>query len=110
MTAAIDSPAPRVGPDSYLTLHYRISLADSGVDVVSTFGQRPATLQLGIGQLAEPLNDACRGSARAADGSASSWAADDAFGQRNAELVQRLACRSSTSASRRAPTRGHRAT
>ena len=45
---------PRVQPDSYLTLHYR--LADpGGVDVVNTFGGTPATLTLGQGQLSPAL-------------------------------------------------------
>ena len=45
-----------VRPDSHLTLHYRLSLPDAGgVAVVDTFGGTPATLQLGTGQLAEPL-------------------------------------------------------
>ena len=52
MTAAEpnDDTVPRVRPDSHLTLHYRISLARSGDDVISTFSDRPATLTLEIGR------------------------------------------------------------
>jgi len=45
---------PRVQPDSYLTLHYRLSDAH-GVDAVNTFGHTPATLTLGQGQLSPAL-------------------------------------------------------
>lgn len=81
--------APVVRPDSYLTLHYRVSLADSGDDVVSTFGARPATLQLGAGQMAEPLERCLVG---LAEGSRAQFelAPGDAFGVRNPELLRRV--------------------
>jgi FKBP-type peptidyl-prolyl cis-trans isomerase SlpA len=81
--------APVVRPDSYLTLHYRVSLADSGGDVVSTFGARPATLQLGAGQMAEPLERCLVG---LAEGSRAQFelAPGDAFGVRNPELLRRV--------------------
>jgi FKBP-type peptidyl-prolyl cis-trans isomerase SlpA len=85
-----NSPAGLLaGPGSHLTLHYRLRLASREADVISTFGGKPATLQLGIGQLAEPLErcligltDGDRRSFRLAEG--------EAFGPRNPELVQRL--------------------
>ncbi|MCM5572241.1 FKBP-type peptidyl-prolyl cis-trans isomerase [Burkholderiaceae bacterium FT117] len=82
------SPA-RVAPGSYLTLHYRLSLAESGADVINTFVERPATLQLGLGQMAEPLERCLLG---LADGAHEIFEleADDAFGPRNPELVQKL--------------------
>lgn len=43
-----------VRPDSYLTLHYRLSTLD-GEEFLSTFDMSPATLQMGSGQLAENL-------------------------------------------------------
>ena len=46
-----------VQPDSFLTLHYRLSGPD-GAEVVSTFDDKPATLSLGAGQLA-PAIEAC---------------------------------------------------
>lgn len=79
-----------MNPNAHVTLHYRISLADSGADVVSTFGGRPATLQLGIGQLAEPLEDCLRmvgeGESRCFD-----LEPERAFGPRNPDLLQWVA-------------------
>ena len=45
--------APVVKVDSFLTLHYRLS-GEHG-DVINTFGGQPATLSMGDGALAEPL-------------------------------------------------------
>lgn len=80
---------PSVGPDSHLTLHYRISLASTGADVISTFGDRPATLTLGYGQLAEPLERCLLGLYEGAQASFD-LAPDAAFGPRNPELLQRV--------------------
>ena len=84
----------RVGPDSYLTLHYRIGIADpeagAAADIVSTFDAKPATLQLGAGQLAPALEQLLigleQGEHRVFD-----LPAGDAFGTRNPDLVQRIA-------------------
>lgn len=82
----------RVGPGAHLTLHYRVALADSGNDVISTFGGKPATLQLGIGQMAEPLEHCLiglvEGEHRVFDLEPSA-----AFGERNPALLQKLARR-----------------
>lgn len=43
-----------VTENSLLTLHYRLAAADD-TEFVSTFGARPATLQLGSGELAPVL-------------------------------------------------------
>ena len=82
------SPAT-VSPGSYLTLHYRLSLADSGADVINTFVERPATLQLGLGQMAEPLERCLIG---LADGAHQVFELEpeQAFGPRNPELIQKL--------------------
>jgi FKBP-type peptidyl-prolyl cis-trans isomerase SlpA len=78
-----------VGPESHLTLHYRLSLGDGGEDVMNTFEARPATLQLGIGQLAEFLEQhligLCEGVHRVFD-----LAPEEAFGARNPELIRRV--------------------
>ena len=42
---------PLVSETSYLTLHYRLSSHDDN-NIVSTFDDRPRTIQLGVGQLA----------------------------------------------------------
>lgn len=54
MTDALQ-PKAQVNENSFVTLHYRIRLADTQHEVVSTFDDKPATLQLGAGQLAEGL-------------------------------------------------------
>lgn len=82
--------APIVNGDSHLTLHYRISLADGGGDVVSTFGAAPATLQMGLGQMAEPLEQCLLGLMQGAHATFD-LPAGQAFGDRNPALVQRVA-------------------
>jgi FKBP-type peptidyl-prolyl cis-trans isomerase SlpA len=91
----MNAPAPPEGTaavvqeGSHLTLHYRISLADRGEDVISTFGDRPATLTLGLGQLAEPLERCLLG---LCEGEAASFDLPPgrAFGERNPALLQRV--------------------
>ena len=78
-----------VGPDSYLTLHYR--LADlGGTEHVSTFDLSPATLQMGSGQLAETL-ERCLLGLPAGERHVFQLAAADAFGEHNPRLVERIA-------------------
>lgn len=90
MTSTPDAVAPAtVAADSHLTLHYRISLAESGEDVISTFGDRPATLQVGFGQLAEPLERCLIGLPEGAH-ARFDLSPEQAFGARNPALVQRL--------------------
>ncbi len=88
------TPAPAtaggVRADSYLTLHYRLSLADSGTDVISTFGENPATLQLGIGQMAESL-ERCLVGLVEGEQARFELSADQAFGPRHPALLHRLA-------------------
>ena len=87
-----------VHPDSYLTLHYRLSLAaapkredgdDRDVRIVDTFGDKPATLQMGSGQLAPALEEKLLG-LKTGDSASFALEAAEAFGQRNAELVQKI--------------------
>ena len=78
-----------VAAGSFLTLHYRISLADSGDDVISTFGDRPATVQLGLGQMAEPLERCLLGLAEGARASFD-LEPEQAFGPRNPALLQTM--------------------
>ena len=73
---------------SYLTLRYRLTLAD-GAEAVSTFGMGPATLALGTGQLALPL-EKCLIGMRAGTREAFTLAPEAAFGPRNPELIQRI--------------------
>ena len=95
-----------VRADSYLTLHYRVSLDAAGhadsvgtvasvdgplddADVVSTFGSRPATLQLGGGQLSPALEERLLGLTVGAH-RVFALSPGEAFGPRNPDLVQRL--------------------
>jgi FKBP-type peptidyl-prolyl cis-trans isomerase SlpA len=73
---------------SHVTLHYRLSLAD-GADIVNTFGDKPATLLIGAGQIAPPLEDILVG-LKAGHHSAFQLGAGEAFGARNPDLVQRV--------------------
>lgn len=81
--------AVTVGAQSHLTLRYRLTLPD-GSDAVSTFGARPATLALGTGQLAEPL-ERCLLGMRVGQRAAYTLEPEAAFGLRNPELIQRIA-------------------
>jgi FKBP-type peptidyl-prolyl cis-trans isomerase SlpA len=78
----------RVEPGSFLTLHYRLS-GPEGVAFIDTFGAQPATLSLGTGELAPAMEARLLG---LAEGSRASFdlAAGEAFGERSAELVQRV--------------------
>ena len=76
-------------PDSYLTLHYRLS-DDAGNEFVSTFDLSPATLQMGGGQLAEPLEKCLIGLA-AKQRRVFQLGAIEAFGEYNPQLVERIA-------------------
>lgn len=83
------APAAVVGPQSFLTLHYRLTLPDTGADVINTFEGKPATLQLGIGQMAEALESCLLGLADG-DHRVFDLAPGQAFGPRNPELIQRV--------------------
>lgn len=78
-----------VQPDSFLTLHYRLSGLD-GTEHVSTFDMSPATLQMGAGQLAATL-EACMLGLSAGEHHVFQLEADEAFGQHNPRLVERIA-------------------
>ncbi|HEX5802554.1 MAG TPA: FKBP-type peptidyl-prolyl cis-trans isomerase [Azospira sp.] len=78
-----------VQPDSFLTLHYRLSGVD-GTEHVSTFDLSPATLQMGGGQLAATL-EACLLGLSAGEHHIFQLEADEAFGQHNPRLVERIA-------------------
>lgn len=77
---------PQVIEGSYLTLHYRL-IGPAGEDIVNTFTQKPATLTLGSGQLAPPLEARLLGLEQGTH-TTLELAAGEAFGERNADLVQ----------------------
>ena len=74
---------------SFLTLHYRMSGAN-GIDLINTFGGKPATLSLGTGELSPAIEQRLIG---LAEGSRSVFelAAGVAFGERNPDLLQWVA-------------------
>ena len=77
-----------VQPGSFLTLHYRLAGPD-GADVINTFGDKPATLSLGTGQLAPAIEARLIGLAEGAHESFD-LPAGAAFGERNPEMLQRV--------------------
>ncbi len=83
-----NSPQTVVSDGSFLTLHYRLSSSD-GRDIVTTFNDNPATLQLGASQLA-PFLESCliglpEGTERVFE-----LPPENAFGPRNPDLLQRV--------------------
>ena len=77
-----------VKPDSLVTLHYRLATGDD-VELVSTFGASPATLQLGSGELAPPL-EACLLDLPVGERHVFLLEPEQAFGAHNPQLVQRM--------------------
>lgn len=78
-----------VKSDSFVTLNYRLS-ADDGMVLVNTFTEHPATLQMGVGQLAPTLEDCVLG---LAEGTHQTFKLEPAkaFGARTNDLIQRIA-------------------
>jgi FKBP-type peptidyl-prolyl cis-trans isomerase SlpA len=79
----------RVTPGSFVTLHYRLA-TDDDKELVSTFGASPATLQLGSGELAPPL-EACLDGLPEGEHHVFLLEPEQAFGPHNPDLVQRFA-------------------
>ncbi|CAN5273898.1 peptidylprolyl isomerase [soil metagenome] len=79
----------QVQPGSFLTLHYRLAGPD-GDDLINTFADKPATLSLGTGELAPAMERRLLG---LEEGTHHSFEleAGEAFGDRNPELLQRVA-------------------
>lgn len=92
MSTQSDSANPAVGPNSYLTLHYRIEFLSgpaAGSHFADTFTERPATLQMGVGQWAEGLEARLVG-LREGDQLEFDLPAAQAYGERNPDLVQKV--------------------
>lgn len=79
---------PVVTSDAFLTLHYRLSTLN-GEDIISTFRDAPATLQMGKGQLAPGLEAALLGLEEGAH-TTQELTPEQAFGTRNPDLIQRV--------------------
>jgi FKBP-type peptidyl-prolyl cis-trans isomerase SlpA len=83
---------PTVQADSFLTLHYRVTLIQNGEllgDFLNTFDEKPATLMMGSGQLAPALEDALIGLEQGVHTTVE-LSEGVAFGERNPEMVQRV--------------------
>lgn len=83
------SPNPTVRPDSFLTLHYRVTTGD-GSEILNTFDMKPATLQMGSGQLMENL-EKCLLGLGAGQRHVFELGPEQAFGEHNPRLVERIA-------------------
>ena len=77
-----------INQGSFLTLHYRLS-SQQGESIVSTFEENPATLQIGLGQLAPFLEQCLIGLAEGAH-QTFDLPLEQAFGPRNPDLLQRV--------------------
>jgi len=80
-----------IGPDSHVTLHYRLAIVAPGAEreIISTFGGRPATVQIGAGHMALPLEHKLVGLAEGQE-AAFELSPAEGFGERNTALVQTL--------------------
>jgi FKBP-type peptidyl-prolyl cis-trans isomerase SlpA len=78
----------RIRRNSLVTLHYRLATADD-VEIVSTFGGAPATLQLGSGELA-PTLEACLEDLPVGERHVFLLTPEQAFGPHNPALLKRL--------------------
>jgi FKBP-type peptidyl-prolyl cis-trans isomerase SlpA len=80
--------APIVAPGSFLTLHYR--LAGPAGDIINTFGDKPATLSLGTGELSPAVEQRLIG---LPEGTHATFELPpgEAFGERNPEMQQWVA-------------------
>ena len=72
-----------------ITLHYRVATGDD-TELVSTFDSTPATLQLGSGELAAPLEH-CLIGVNVGERHVFLLEPDQAFGSHNPQLTQRMA-------------------
>jgi FKBP-type peptidyl-prolyl cis-trans isomerase SlpA len=88
---ADSSPGSRIQRGSHVTLHYRIAVTVDGAEreVMSTFDAQPATLTIGCGVMAAPL-EACLLGLEEGSSERFELAAGAGFGARNPELVQTL--------------------
>lgn len=81
-----------VRPDSYLTLHYRIEILTgpaAGSVFTDTFTERPATLQLGVGQWSPGMEQPLLGRTEQ-EQFEFVLPCEQAYGARNPDLLQRV--------------------
>ena len=87
--SVVQLAAPIIQASSFLTLHYRLAGPDV-VDIINTFGGKPATLSLGTGQLSPAIEQHLLG---LSEGTHTTFKlpAGAAFGERNGDLTQWVA-------------------
>lgn len=78
-----------VSAGNLITLHYRVATGDD-TELISTFESSPATLQLGSGELAAPLEH-CLIGINVGERHVFLLDAEQAFGSHNPQLTQRMA-------------------
>jgi len=81
--------AETVRAGNLITLHYRVATGDD-TELVSTFDSTPATLQLGSGELAPPLEH-CLIGVSVGERHVFLLEPEQAFGPHNPQLTQRMA-------------------
>jgi FKBP-type peptidyl-prolyl cis-trans isomerase SlpA len=82
----MDTLKRKVGPESQVTLHFSITLAD-GTEAISTFEEGPLTCILGEGTMAESLEQCLYGLVEGSD-EIFLLAGDEAFGPASEDNVQ----------------------
>jgi len=88
MTNTNTAGGAEVTASSFLTLNYRIALAEGG-DVVNTFEDKPATLMMGTGQFAPTLEQALLGM-KLGERKTFTLDPEAAFGVKNPDLVRTI--------------------
>ena len=84
----MSSKLSSVEPGSFLTLHYR--LGGPGGDIINTFGDKPATLSLGTGELS-PAVEQCLLGLQEGSRAVFELPAGVAFGERKDDMLQWVA-------------------
>ncbi|MFT4171500.1 MAG: peptidylprolyl isomerase [Rhodocyclaceae bacterium] len=78
-----------IGPNSLVTLNFRVMHPETNAVFISTFEATPATMQMGTGELAPSLEARLLGLAPGAR-QIFDLAAGEAFGQYNPALIERV--------------------
>lgn len=77
-----------IQPGSHVTLHFRLTLGDGNV-IFDTFSDKPATIQVGEGQIS-PALERCLIALNEGDERSYELGPDDGFGPRNPDLIQKI--------------------
>ena len=86
--ASNSGPAQGIQKGSHVTLHFRLTLGDGNL-VFDTFTDKPATIQVGEGQVA-PALERCLIALKEGDERSYELASDDGFGRATRSLCRKL--------------------